>query len=1131
MKGEKVVEEGEESFRILSWNVQGLATRLNDPDFLPSVQKFHLLCFQETLLAQSKTIVIPGFVSLRFSPGGNGLAVFVQDEWSAHVSLLDFIGSDSTLWVRMQVANFPSVCIACVYNPPSSSRKHDPFFFEKLSDDVTVLLHRFSDPYLVLVGDFNARIGSLAESSNVVSDSAAAQIGLPLSPDSDLFLPRTSCDTVVNRPGRDLLAFCREMQLLILNGRSTDPQGEFTYISTLGHSTIDYALASAELFLEGQTGFRVLDSLSTLHRPIALSLTRVKALKPPKEEKTAQFSLPLKIALSTDQEKAVYVERFERYFPCFAQGMAPILLSGGSADSMVDSLTHCLRMISRPFARRGGQGNGPPWFRKVHQTLRNKARRALRGYRTTRLPNALQRYCSIKKEYRKQLKTSKKLFHRTTSSRIEQALRTNDVKNLWKQIKGAKRKKHATGIISPGKYVAHFRSILQFETENRQEWEVNSDDLPTVEQLDRPITEVEVWNVLLKLKSGKAAGISGISGTQLKLVKAQITPFLTQLFNHVFESGHYPSAWTHALLCPIFKGTGSVSKPESYRGIALLDHVGKCFAKILKERLSGWVQDNKLLSDNQGGFCKGRSTVDNVLILDTLVKKELEKKGGHLYLALVDIRRAFDVCPRSGILFRLKQLGISKKMFSIIQSMLADSKFSVRTSSHAATKGLQSTAGIFQGCPLSPLLFILFLDAVGDKFAKIESESPSLSDRTVRHLLWADDLGLLSTSIAGLQRLLNALSFFCKYWGLNINPMKSKILVFKKGFKLARNEEWFFEGQKLAVVHSGRYLGFELNFNGSWALHKKTAIQKANGALKSLMAFFLRHKNLPAKLFRYVFMAMIDPILLYGAELWSVLPDVASAPRHLRNLPQMLYDASKGLDRPMLRFFRMVLGVPRGTASPAVLLDMGANRCSARGTARAIKYWCKLALLPPEHIMSKCLRQQLLMFDNSLKPWLFYVREILRSYGFGYIWEHGSDDSTHFRNAFLNRVSEVQATFLREEAQSLRSLAFYCEKKDVVGQEPYTNRAFEERRIVAILRMNLKYALPWNPDDGACKLCNEVIPHAAHWSHFLFDCHALPPFDATEPRIVYPDCIPQLIKNANHSVRRRLRFALCTQKK
>ena len=208
------------------------------------------------------------------------------------------------------------------------------------------------------------------------------------------------------------------------------------------------------------------------------------------------------------------------------------------------------------------------------------------------------------------------------------------------------------------------------------------------------------------------------------------------------------------------------------------------------------------------------------MILDTLVKSELEKKGGKLFVAMIDKKRAFDLCSRMGIMYRLKEIGISKKMFRIIQSMFSDSKFSVKISPSKATLGFSSTSGIFQGCSLSPLLFIIFLDAIADHLSSVESFSPDLAGMIIQYLLWADDLTLISKTKEGLQKLLDALSAFCRHWGLTVNPKKTKIIIFRKGTRRCHDEGWYFEGEKIKVVDKVRYVGFEFSSNGKWSHHK-----------------------------------------------------------------------------------------------------------------------------------------------------------------------------------------------------------------------------------------------------------------------------------------------------------------------
>ena len=75
-------------------------------------------------------------------------------------------------------------------------------------------------------------------------------------------------------------------------------------------------------------------------------------------------------------------------------------------------------------------------------------------------------------------------------------------------------------------------------------------------------------------------------------------------------------------------------------------------------------------------------------------------------------------------------------------------------------------------------------------------------------LLFADDLALLSCSPTGLQTQLDCLQRVCLDFGLTVNTNKSKVVVFRKGGFLGRNERWFIGGTVLEVVNRYMYLGF-----------------------------------------------------------------------------------------------------------------------------------------------------------------------------------------------------------------------------------------------------------------------------------------------------------------------------------
>jgi hypothetical protein len=102
-----------------------------------------------------------------------------------------------------------------------------------------------------------------------------------------------------------------------------------------------------------------------------------------------------------------------------------------------------------------------------------------------------------------------------------------------------------------------------------------------------------------------------------------------------------------------------------------------------------------------------------------------------------------------------------------------------------------------QGCSLLPALFNIFIDAILDRLEENKIHPPVIRKRQVVGLLFADDLAVGATTIIGLQRAINSIKDFCEEWSLKINVSKTKIVVFKKGGKLSRDEEWWLGGEEI----------------------------------------------------------------------------------------------------------------------------------------------------------------------------------------------------------------------------------------------------------------------------------------------------------------------------------------------
>jgi hypothetical protein len=92
-------------------------------------------------------------------------------------------------------------------------------------------------------------------------------------------------------------------------------------------------------------------------------------------------------------------------------------------------------------------------------------------------------------------------------------------------------------------------------------------------------------------------------------------------------------------------------------------------------------------------------------------------------------------------------------------------------------------------------------------------------------LLFADDLPVSSCTINGLQKATDQVTKYCREWNLKCNLNKTKIIVFKEGGILKKDERWSVNYQKIEVADEINYLAVTFESNGGWKRQKLKAKQ------------------------------------------------------------------------------------------------------------------------------------------------------------------------------------------------------------------------------------------------------------------------------------------------------------------
>ena len=438
-------------------------------------------------------------------------------------------------------------------------------------------------------------------------------------------------------------------------------------------------------------------------------------------------------------------------------------------------------------------------------------------------------FYKFRKMYVKACKQKRKHYKSEMLERLQQ-LHDNDPKSYWKLLEDLKTDDSTSTEpqISADEWTNHFSSLNEIKhtfITRAKEMSVlleKSEKLKEFNELDFKITPEELHVATVSLKNNKAVGFDSISNEMLKAGYGALQRCLLKLFNRILCYGDFPTAWKSAYITPLHKG-GSPDDPNNYRGISILSCIAKLFNTILTKRLDNFLEQKDLISPLQIGFTKKARTSDHMFVLRTLIEKYTHDKNGKLYACFIDFHKAFDRVIHILMLYKLRTVGVTGKFYNVIKNMYVNNKLCVKMKS-GFTQMFPSTIGVRQGDTLSPDLFKIFINDLPEIFDD-SCDGVDIGTLHFNCLLYADDVILLSTTESGLQNCINKLEKYCEDWCIEVNLVKSKVMVFNKAGKLY-NFQFIYKGKRMDCVREYKYLGVHFGISGSFSLASSELYKK-----------------------------------------------------------------------------------------------------------------------------------------------------------------------------------------------------------------------------------------------------------------------------------------------------------------
>ena len=294
----------------------------------------------------------------------------------------------------------------------------------------------------------------------------------------------------------------------------------------------------------------------------------------------------------------------------------------------------------------------------------------------------------------------------------------------------------------------------------------------------------------------------------------------------------------------------------NYRPVSLASVICKLMEAIVRDNVMSYFKSNKLFSDKQFGFIKGRSTVLQLLqIMDKWT--EFLDLGGQVDVVYTDLEKAFDKIPHKRLISKLHSYGLNNGIIDWIEAFLTNRKQRVRIK-QSYSKWAQVISGVPQGSVLGPILFIIYIN---DLIEHCDSGSDIF--------LFADDAKIFSLvskkeDCITLQQDLDKFNDWIGKWLLSLNVGKCKTV------SIGKNNEIFstytISGHIIDKVQTIKDLGVVFDSRLKFDEHIDEKVNKAYQILGLIKGNFI---HLTSDSFVILHKALVRSYLDYAVCVWN----------------------------------------------------------------------------------------------------------------------------------------------------------------------------------------------------------------------------------------------------------------------
>jgi hypothetical protein len=440
------------------------------------------------------------------------------------------------------------------------------------------------------------------------------------------------------------------------------------------------------------------------------------------------------------------------------------------------------------------------------------------------------------------------------------------------------------------------------------------------------LTMEEVEHKVLAAKPWKAPGEDGLPAIVWKQLWPVVRYRILHLFNTSLTEGVVPHQWRSAKIIPLKKpDKGDYTMAKAWRPISLLSTLGKVLEAVIAERMSYVVESYGLLPANHFGARKRRSAEQALILLQEQIYKAW-RAGRVLSLISFDVKGAYNGVFKERLLERLKARGIPSGLVRWIDAFCSRRTATVIVNGHTSQLQELPQAGLPQGSPLSPVLFLFFnadlvqrrINARGGSMAFVDDYSAWVVGPTAEE------------NRAGIQSIIDEALGWERRSGATFEGDKTAIVHFTRNAARTSDIPFMIHGKVIKPKASAKILGVVMDAK----LRYKEHIARAAAKGLSVAMCLRRLKMLSPQTARQLFVATVAPTMDYASNVWA----------HSCGIREAAW-----LDKAQMVGAQAITGAFRTVAIAVAEAEASIQPVQERHAQAATRFWTNRWSLPRTH--------------------------------------------------------------------------------------------------------------------------------------------------------------------------------------